>query len=92
MPRPLQVRLLPQGAEPTNQAPCDLTRLSSNSYETFPRLTAELFDRPQDPLRAPTRGSAPSSPAPRRTKQVAGLVLTRFWSNKVQTALMERFL
>ncbi|XP_032415399.1 DENN domain-containing protein 4B [Xiphophorus hellerii] len=39
------------------------------SYETFPRLTAELFDRPQDPLRAPTRGSAPSSPAPRRTKQ-----------------------
>ncbi|XP_043974040.1 DENN domain-containing protein 4B-like isoform X2 [Gambusia affinis] len=39
------------------------------SYETFPRLTAELFDRPQDPLRAPARGSAPSSPAPRRTKQ-----------------------
>ncbi|PWA16133.1 hypothetical protein CCH79_00020755, partial [Gambusia affinis] len=52
------------------------------SYETFPRLTAELFDRPQDPLRAPARGSAPSSPAPRRTKQVAGPVLTRFCSVK----------
>lgn len=40
------------------------------SYETFPTLRPELFDRPQDQLRVPAKGSAPSSPAPRRTKQV----------------------
>ncbi|XP_061573775.1 DENN domain-containing protein 4B-like [Cololabis saira] len=39
------------------------------SYETFPTLRPELFERPQDQLRLPARGSAPSSPAPRRTKQ-----------------------
>ncbi|XP_042371054.1 DENN domain-containing protein 4B-like, partial [Plectropomus leopardus] len=39
------------------------------SYETFPTLKPELFDRPQDQLRVPAKGSAPSSPAPRRTKQ-----------------------
>ncbi|MEQ2280624.1 hypothetical protein AMECASPLE_021839 [Ameca splendens] len=39
------------------------------SYETFPSLKPELFDRPQDPLRVPAKGSAPNSPAPRRTKQ-----------------------
>uniref|UniRef100_A0A672FZQ7 DENN/MADD domain containing 4B n=1 Tax=Salarias fasciatus TaxID=181472 RepID=A0A672FZQ7_SALFA len=39
------------------------------SYETFPSLKPELFDRPQDQLRVPAKGSAPSSPAPRRTKQ-----------------------
>ncbi|KAM7421639.1 hypothetical protein PAMA_015679 [Pampus argenteus] len=39
------------------------------SYETFPMLRTELFDRPQDQLRVPPKGSAPSSPAPRRTKQ-----------------------
>ncbi|KAM4568000.1 DENN domain-containing protein 4B [Fundulus diaphanus] len=39
------------------------------SYETFPTLIPELFDRPQDPLRVPAKGSAPNSPAPRRTKQ-----------------------
>ncbi|MEQ2173068.1 hypothetical protein GOODEAATRI_027874, partial [Goodea atripinnis] len=39
------------------------------SYETFPSLKPELFDRPQDPLRVPAKGSTPNSPAPRRTKQ-----------------------
>ncbi|XP_047453888.1 DENN domain-containing protein 4B-like [Mugil cephalus] len=38
-------------------------------YETFPTLRPDLFDRPQDQLRLPSKGSAPSSPAPRRTKQ-----------------------
>ncbi|XP_016354653.1 LOW QUALITY PROTEIN: DENN domain-containing protein 4B-like [Sinocyclocheilus anshuiensis] len=39
------------------------------SYDTFPVLQSDLFDRPQDPLRTPAKGSAPSSPTPRRTKQ-----------------------
>ncbi|KAJ8398464.1 hypothetical protein AAFF_G00427190 [Aldrovandia affinis] len=34
------------------------------SYETFPPLQPDLFERPQDQLRAPAKGSAPSSPAP----------------------------
>ncbi|RXN22002.1 DENN domain-containing 4B [Labeo rohita] len=41
------------------------------SYDTFPILQSDLFDRPQDQLRTPAKGSAPSSPAPRRTKQLA---------------------
>ncbi|KAM9852650.1 LOW QUALITY PROTEIN: DENN domain-containing protein 4B [Aulostomus maculatus] len=47
------------------------------SYETFPTLRAELFDRPQDQLRVPAKGSAPSSPAPRRTKQEIKLAQKR---------------
>uniref|UniRef100_A0A8C5G5R9 DENN/MADD domain containing 4B n=1 Tax=Gouania willdenowi TaxID=441366 RepID=A0A8C5G5R9_GOUWI len=47
------------------------------SYETFPSLKLELFDRPQDKLRVPTKGSAPSSPAPRRTKQEIKLAQKR---------------
>uniref|UniRef100_A0A9J8B381 DENN domain containing 4B n=1 Tax=Cyprinus carpio carpio TaxID=630221 RepID=A0A9J8B381_CYPCA len=39
------------------------------SYDTFPVLQSDLFDRPQDQLQIPAKGSAPSSPAPRRTKQ-----------------------
>ncbi|XP_043112840.1 DENN domain-containing protein 4B-like [Puntigrus tetrazona] len=39
------------------------------SYDTFPVLLSDLFDRPHDQLRTPAKGSAPSSPAPRRTKQ-----------------------
>lgn len=39
------------------------------SYDTFPILLSDLFDRPQDQLRTPAKGSPPSSPAPRRTKQ-----------------------
>ncbi|XP_057690391.1 DENN domain-containing protein 4B-like isoform X2 [Corythoichthys intestinalis] len=39
------------------------------SYDTFPALKAELFDRPLDRLRLPAEGGAPGSPAPRRTKQ-----------------------
>ncbi|XP_051575093.1 DENN domain-containing protein 4B-like isoform X1 [Myxocyprinus asiaticus] len=39
------------------------------SYDTFPILQSELFDQPQDQLRTAAKGSAPSSPAPRRTKQ-----------------------
>ncbi|XP_052435187.1 DENN domain-containing protein 4B [Carassius gibelio] len=39
------------------------------SYDTFPVLQSDLFDRPQDPQRTPAKGSAPSSPTPRRTKQ-----------------------
>ncbi|KAE8588972.1 hypothetical protein XENTR_v10022844 [Xenopus tropicalis] len=41
-------------------------------YESFPVLKWELFDLPQDLLMAPpnqSKSSAPSSPAPRRTKQ-----------------------
>eukprot|EP00061_Rhincodon_typus_P003658 g20643.t1 len=43
-------------------------------YDGFPLLKAELFDRPQDLLKTSQflnqpRNSAPSSPAPRRTKQ-----------------------
>uniref|UniRef100_A0A4W5N079 DENN domain containing 4B n=1 Tax=Hucho hucho TaxID=62062 RepID=A0A4W5N079_9TELE len=47
------------------------------SYETFPVLCMDLFDRPQDQLRVPTKGSAPSSPAPRRTKQEIKLAQKR---------------
>uniref|UniRef100_A0A7N6AD15 DENN/MADD domain containing 4B n=1 Tax=Anabas testudineus TaxID=64144 RepID=A0A7N6AD15_ANATE len=47
------------------------------SYETFPILKPELFDRPQDQLRVPAKGSAPSSPAPRRTKQEIKLAQKR---------------
>ncbi|XP_061700675.1 DENN domain-containing protein 4B-like isoform X2 [Syngnathoides biaculeatus] len=39
------------------------------SYDTFPALRAELFDRPLDRLSVPAKGGAPGSPAPRRTKQ-----------------------
>uniref|UniRef100_A0A6Q2XG48 DENN/MADD domain containing 4B n=1 Tax=Esox lucius TaxID=8010 RepID=A0A6Q2XG48_ESOLU len=51
--------------------------LSVYSYETFPVLCMELFDQPQDQLRVPTKGSAPSSPAPRRTKQEIKLAQKR---------------
>ncbi|KAM4580561.1 DENN domain-containing protein 4B isoform 1-T5 [Odontesthes bonariensis] len=47
------------------------------SYETFPTLKPGLFDRPQDQLRVPAKGSAPSSPAPRRTKQEIKLAQKR---------------
>uniref|UniRef100_A0A8C7G328 DENN domain containing 4B n=1 Tax=Oncorhynchus kisutch TaxID=8019 RepID=A0A8C7G328_ONCKI len=47
------------------------------SYETFPVLCMDLFDQPQDQLRVPTKGSAPSSPAPRRTKQEIKLAQKR---------------
>uniref|UniRef100_A0AAQ4S5F5 DENN domain containing 4B n=1 Tax=Gasterosteus aculeatus aculeatus TaxID=481459 RepID=A0AAQ4S5F5_GASAC len=47
------------------------------SYETFPTLKPELFERPQDQLRVPTKGSAPNSPAPRRTKQEIKLAQKR---------------
>ncbi|XP_078108122.1 DENN domain-containing protein 4B isoform X2 [Sander vitreus] len=47
------------------------------SYETFPTLRPELFDRTQDQLRVPAKGSAPSSPAPRRTKQEIKLAQQR---------------
>ncbi|KAM7138455.1 LOW QUALITY PROTEIN: DENN domain-containing protein 4B [Macrochelys suwanniensis] len=41
-------------------------------YDSFPMLRVELFERPHDQLAAPLcqpKSSAPSSPAPRRTKQ-----------------------
>ncbi|XP_040923572.2 DENN domain-containing protein 4B-like isoform X1 [Betta splendens] len=47
------------------------------SYDTFPTVKPELFDRPQDQLRVPAKGSAPSSPAPRRTKQEMKLAQKR---------------
>ncbi|XP_064416259.1 DENN domain-containing protein 4B [Latimeria chalumnae] len=58
--------------EPQSQ---DGTELPAEySYDGFPLLKAQLFDRPQDHLSAhpssgQIRSSAPSSPAPRRTKQ-----------------------
>lgn len=42
-------------------------------YDGFPTLRPELLEPPRDPLVAQlcqARSSAPSSPAPRRTKQV----------------------
>uniref|UniRef100_A0A8C7LM61 DENN domain containing 4B n=1 Tax=Oncorhynchus mykiss TaxID=8022 RepID=A0A8C7LM61_ONCMY len=59
--------------EPDGSESC----LSVYSYETFPVLCMDLFDRPQDQLRVPTKGSAPSSPAPRRTKQEIKLAQKR---------------
>ncbi|KAL2084579.1 hypothetical protein ACEWY4_020097 [Coilia grayii] len=47
------------------------------SYETFPILQPELFDRPQDQLRVPTKGNAPSSLVPRRSKQEIKLAQKR---------------
>ncbi|XP_055019247.1 DENN domain-containing protein 4B isoform X2 [Boleophthalmus pectinirostris] len=48
------------------------------SYETFPSLKMELFDRPHDQIKVQTKGSpAPSSPAPRRTKQEIKLAQRR---------------
>ncbi|XP_014720431.3 DENN domain-containing protein 4B isoform X1 [Equus asinus] len=54
---------VPEGSEPTLQY----------CYDGFPELQAELFESPQEqpgalPVPGPSR-SAPSSPAPRRTKQ-----------------------
>ncbi|KAM9293981.1 DENN domain-containing protein 4B [Gastrophryne carolinensis] len=52
----------PHGPEPVAQY----------KYETFPILQRDLFELPQDLLMAPpnqSKTSAPSSPAPRRTKQ-----------------------
>ncbi|MBN3292422.1 DEN4B protein, partial [Polypterus senegalus] len=46
-------------------------------YDVFPLLKSELFDRPQDLLKLQTKGSAPSSPAPRRTKQEIKLAQKR---------------
>uniref|UniRef100_A0A8C9XE23 DENN domain containing 4B n=1 Tax=Sander lucioperca TaxID=283035 RepID=A0A8C9XE23_SANLU len=47
------------------------------SYETFPTLRPELFDRTQDQLRVPGKGSAPSSLTLRRTKQEIKLAQQR---------------
>ncbi|XP_028836616.1 DENN domain-containing protein 4B isoform X2 [Denticeps clupeoides] len=47
------------------------------SYETFPILQPELFDRHENQLRTPAKGSAPNSPAPRRTKQEIKLAQKR---------------
>ncbi|XP_077576436.1 DENN domain-containing protein 4B isoform X2 [Stigmatopora nigra] len=47
------------------------------SYDTFPLLKPELFDRPLDQLCVPAKGVAPSSPAPRRTKQELKLAQRR---------------
>ncbi|XP_068616647.1 DENN domain-containing protein 4B [Brachionichthys hirsutus] len=47
------------------------------SYDTFPVLRPELFDRPQDQMKTPAKDSAPSSPAPRRTKQEIKLAQKR---------------
>lgn len=47
------------------------------SYETFPPLKMELFDQPLDQIKVQTKGSAPSSPAPRRTKQEIKLAQRR---------------
>ncbi|KAK6471464.1 DENN domain-containing protein 4B-like [Huso huso] len=46
-------------------------------YDVFPSLRMELFDQPQDLLKVQARGSAPSSPAPRRTKQEIKLAQKR---------------
>ncbi|XP_068108536.1 DENN domain-containing protein 4B [Hyperolius riggenbachi] len=59
---PAEVPQDPHGSEPPAQY----------KYETFPILQPELFELPQDLLMVPpaqSKTSAPSSPAPRRTKQ-----------------------
>ncbi|XP_073464759.1 DENN domain-containing protein 4B isoform X2 [Aquarana catesbeiana] len=59
---PAEEPLDPHGIEPPAQY----------KYETFPVLQRDLFELPQDLLLAPpiqSKTSAPSSPAPRRTKQ-----------------------
>ncbi|XP_074836988.1 DENN domain-containing protein 4B isoform X2 [Carettochelys insculpta] len=59
---PPEEPLLPDGTEPP----------ALYCYDSFPVLQAELFERPQDQLAPPLcqpKSSAPSSPAPRRTKQ-----------------------
>ncbi|XP_015267235.1 PREDICTED: DENN domain-containing protein 4B isoform X2 [Gekko japonicus] len=56
--------------EPT--APDGSELLPRYKYDGFPVLQAKLFERPQDqlmPSLCQARSSAPSSPAPRRTKQ-----------------------
>ncbi|XP_063002090.1 DENN domain-containing protein 4B [Elgaria multicarinata webbii] len=56
--------------EPT--APNGSELLPRYQYDGFPKLQAQLFERPQDqlmPSLCQARSSAPSSPAPRRTKQ-----------------------
>lgn len=53
-----------------DRAALQLLLFPVRSYDTFPILQPDLFDRPLDQLRTPAKGSAPSSPAPRRTKQV----------------------
>uniref|UniRef100_A0A8D2J196 DENN domain containing 4B n=1 Tax=Varanus komodoensis TaxID=61221 RepID=A0A8D2J196_VARKO len=55
----------PTGPNGTELPPC-------YKYDGFPQLQAKLFERPQDqlmPSLCQARSSAPSSPAPRRTKQ-----------------------
>lgn len=59
--------------------------LCLSSYDGFPELRAELFESPREqpgalPVPGPSR-SAPSSPAPRRTKQV-----TSRWASQRQMA------
>ncbi|XP_056401533.1 DENN domain-containing protein 4B isoform X2 [Hyla sarda] len=59
---PAEEPMDPDGTEPPAQY----------KYESFPILQRELFELPQDFLMAPQsqlKTSAPSSPAPRRTKQ-----------------------
>ncbi|XP_072284756.1 DENN domain-containing protein 4B [Pyxicephalus adspersus] len=61
---PAEEPMDPHGIEPPAQY----------KYETFPILQRDLFELPQDLLMAPpaqSKTSAPSSPAPRRTKQVS---------------------
>ncbi|KAJ1080965.1 hypothetical protein NDU88_001153 [Pleurodeles waltl] len=56
--------------EPQGPDDCELPALYR--YDSFPLLKTELFDQPHDQLTVqmcPARSSAPSSPAPRRTKQ-----------------------
>lgn len=55
----------PTGPNGTELPPC-------YQYDGFPKLQAKFFERPQDqlmPSLCQARSSAPSSPAPRRTKQ-----------------------
>nr|XP_060613973.1 DENN domain-containing protein 4B [Anolis sagrei ordinatus]XP_060613974.1 DENN domain-containing protein 4B [Anolis sagrei ordinatus] len=55
----------PTGPNGTELPPC-------YQYDGFPKLQPKLFERPQDqlmPSLCQARSSAPSSPAPRRTKQ-----------------------
>ncbi|CAH2327420.1 DENN domain-containing 4B isoform X2 [Pelobates cultripes] len=54
------------------EEPSDADLPARYKYDSFPTLQRDLFDLPQDLLHIPSsqsKSSAPSSPAPRRTKQ-----------------------
>lgn len=66
--------LFPPALPPPESPQLSFCSPPPSSYDGFPTLRPELLEPPRDPLVAQlcqARSSAPSSPAPRRTKQVS---------------------